>query len=224
MIANEGRINIPTITIGALLAASGFVINYLLERHNIFKVLGNSAYPISWADLFYPPFCVLLCLAGTVFIVGSALHRANARALLRYTAAIAIPLTILYTLLAFAMQFIQTGADRLGECPGLDEAAAASSVIPESKWRPGYPAVGCAVERRGIFLAYYNDITVYGVTDPVPQAIVLGKLREHYRQLHTHPVQVRFFQQENWSVRKGKNGTTFGSRGPEHPIRVANIG
>jgi hypothetical protein len=71
--------------------------------------------------------------------------------------ALLFPLIILYTLFAFGMQFIQTGADRLGECPGLEQAAASSNVIAESKWRPGRPALGCEVERRDVFLTYYKQ-------------------------------------------------------------------
>lgn len=119
------------------------------------------------------------------------------------------------------MQFIQPGADRLGECPGLDEAAASSNAIPKSKSRPDHPALGCAVERRGIFLSYYNDMSVHGVT--AAQRIVLDKVAEYYRHLHTHPVQVRFYEEENWSMRPS-NGATLDSRGPEKLIRVANIG
>lgn len=47
MVANEDGRYINTILIGALALASGFICNFLLERHNIFKVLENSAYPIS---------------------------------------------------------------------------------------------------------------------------------------------------------------------------------
>jgi len=144
--------------------------------------------------------------------------------MLLYAVAMAIPATVLYTLFAFAMQFVATGADRLSECAGLDQAASITNVIPESKVRPGFPAVGCAVERRGIFLSYYNDILVYGVTDPAAQQSVLDGIDQHYRQAHTHPVQVMFFERENWTVRQGRNGATFGSRGPEKLIRVANIG
>jgi hypothetical protein len=209
---------------GALLLAGGLAINYLLERYNVFKVWENSRYPISWADLFYPPLCVLLSLTGIVLGVGGAIYRLPTRRLLRRAFAIVIPLTVLYTLFAFAMQFIQTGADRLGECPGLDEAASSSNVIPVSKVRPGHAAVGCGVERRGILLSFYNDMSVYGVTDPAAQQRVLERVAEHYRQAHTHPVQVMFYEEVNWSVRQGKVGMTFGSRGPEKLIRVASVG
>ena len=211
------------IIVGALLLTSGLVLNYLLERHNIFKLWENSPYPISWADFFYPPLCVFLSQVGLV-LMGLGTFRTSAERMLLYAVAMAIPATVLYTLFAFAMQFVATGADRLSECAGLDQAASITNVIPESKVRPGFPAVGCAVERRGIFLSYYNDILVYGVTDPAAQQSVLDGIDQHYRQAHTHPVQVMFFERENWTVRQGRNGATFGSRGPEKLIRVANIG
>lgn len=89
---------------------------------------------------------------------------------------------------------------------------------------PDHAAVGCGVERRGILLSFYNDMSVYGVTDLAAQQRVLERVAEHYRQAHTHPVQVMFYEEENWSVRQGKNGVTFGSRGSEKLIRVASVG
>ena len=212
----------PMIT-GALLLAGGLTLNYLFERHNIFKMWENSRYPISLADVFYPPLCVFLSLTGIVLIV-LAILRTTIQRPLRFALASAIPSTILYTLFAFGMQFVATGADRLGECPGLDQAASNSNVIPESKVRPGQPAVGCSLERRGIFLSYYNYIKVYGVTDAAAQQLVLDRVAEHFRHADTHPVQVMFYEKENWTVRNGKNGVTFGSRGPEKLIRVVNMG
>ncbi len=213
-----------TIIIGVLLLASGPSLNYLFERNNVLAVWENSAYPVGWADLFYPPFCVFLSLTGIVLVIGGAVRRTTVRRLLRYAFAIVIPLTVLYTLFSFAMQSIQTGADRLGECPGLDQAASSSKVIPEAKWRPGHPAVACGVERRGIFFSYYNDIWVYGVTDEAKQQRVLDEIAEHFRQAHTHPVQVMFYENGTWSVRQGKGGATFGSGGHGKLIRIVNIG
>jgi hypothetical protein len=222
-ITNGIRSNTSPMILGVLLLASGLTLNYLFERHNIFKVGENSRYPISWADAFYPPICVFLAVTGIVLIV-LAILRTTIQRLLLYVFAIAIPLTVLYTLFAFAMQFVATGADRLGECPGLEQAASSSNVIPESKSRPGHPAVGCAVERRGMFLSYYNDLGIYGVTDAAAQQLVLDGVAAHLRQAHTHPVQVRFYEKENWTVRKGKNGVTVGLRGPETLIRVVDLG
>ena len=212
-----------TIIIGVLLLASGPILNYLFERHNIFKLWDNST-PVSWADVFYPPLCVFLSLTGIVLLVGGAMSRTSIRRPLKQVFAIVIPLTVLYTLFTFAMQFIQTGADRLGECPRLKEAASASNVIPASTWKPGRPAVGCEVERRGVFLSYYNYLSVYGVTDAAAQQRVLDGVAEQLRQAHTHPVQVMFYEKENWSVRQLENGRTFQSKVPSKLIRIVNIG
>jgi hypothetical protein len=208
---------------GLLLLIAGLILNYIFERHNIFKLWENSPLPISWADFFDPPICVLLTLTGIVLTLAGALRQNTIRRSFTYALVIAFPLTVLYTIFAFGMQFIATGADRLGECPGLDEAAASSNVIPESKWGTNHPAVGCAVERRGMFLSYYNDLGVYGVTDAVSQQHILDKLIEHYQQAHTHPVQVRFFEKENISIREGRNGAVFRSAGPVKLIRVVNV-
>jgi hypothetical protein len=70
--------------------------------------------------------------------------------------------------------------------------------------RPGQPAAGCAVERGECFSPNYNDIFVYGETDASEQRRVLDGLAEHFRQANTHPVQVMFYEKENWSVRQGK--------------------
>jgi hypothetical protein len=212
------------VLVGLLLLAGGLGLNYLFERHNVLKLWENSKYPISWADLFYPPLCVFLSLTGIVLAGSGAISRIPIRRLRRYAFVIVIPLTILYVVFTFAMQFMQTGSDSLGECTGLDQAAASSKVIPESKVTPGHPAVGCALERRGVFLTYYNDIFVYGVTDAAEQQGVLDGIAEQFRQAHTHPVQVMFYEKENWSERKLGNGTTLGSRGPEKLIRIVNIG
>ncbi len=203
--SNGDRSGSTPILIGVLLLASGLTMNYLFERHNVFKLWENST-PVSWADVFYPPLCVFLSLTGIVLAVGGAISRASIRRLLRRAFAIVIPLTILYTLFTFAMQFMQTGADRLGECPGLNQAASVSNVIPASTWGPGQPAVGCEVERRGIFLSYYNYLSVYGITDAAAQQRVLDGVAEQLRQAHTHPVQVMFHDKENWSVRQLENG------------------
>jgi hypothetical protein len=220
---NSNQSDRNTVIIGILLLVSGLTLNYLFERHNVLAVWENSDYPVAWADLFYPPLCVFLSLTGIVLVVGGGIRRTTIRRLLRYAFAIVMPITVLYTLFSFAVQSIQTGSDRLGECPGLDQAASSSKVIPEAEWRPGHPAVACGVERRGIFLSYYNHVWVYGVTDAAMQQRVLDGIAEHFRRAHTHPVQVMFYEKENWSVREARNGAS-GSGGRGKLIRVVNIG
>lgn len=206
--------NRVTVGIGVLLLASGLTLNYLFERHSLFGVRDH---------LFYPVLCFFLLLTGLVVSIGGVAC-GSIRRLLPYVFSIVVPLTILYIGFYVGMQFIQTGADRLGECPGLDQAAVTSNVIPESQSRPGLPAVGCGVERRGLFLAFYNRLTVWGVTDPAAQQKVLDQVAVYYRRADTHPIQVMFYEKENWTVRVRKNGIGPGSRGPEKLIRVVNIG
>lgn len=213
-----------SLKIGMILLAIGLVASYLLERYNIFTLWGNSRYAISWADLFYPPLCVLLSLTGLGLVIDGLTTHSLSRSELKFTLSFVIPLTLLYTLFVFAIQFIQTGADRLGECPGLEQAASSSNVIPQSKSLPDRKAVGCGVERRGIFLSYYNEMTIYRVTELGAQQQVLDKIADYYHQAHTHPVRVMFYREENWTVTPQKSGVLFGSRGPEKLIRVARIG
>lgn len=212
-----------SLVVGAALLVGGLLLDYLLERHNVFKVLENSPYPISLSDIVYPPICLLLALSGLVLLLAGSLGNNTFRGTFASAVAISIPITVLYSAFVFGMQFIATGADRLGECPGLDEAAVGSNVIPESLWRKG-PAMGCGVERRGIFLSPYNDIAVYGVTEKIDQKRVLDKLSDRYRSAHTHPVQVRFFEKENVFTRRGTNGAVFLKAGPVKLVRVVNIG
>jgi hypothetical protein len=216
-IASRSHSNRDSVMVGALLLLGGLVINYMFERHNAFAVWVNSAYPVSWMDLLYPPLCVFLCLMGIVFAVGGMISRSmTSRRLAQYGFAIAIPLTILYTIFAFAIQFMQTGADRLGECAGLEQAAISSRVIPDLRGRSRHPAVGCGIDRRGIFLSLFNNMRVYDVTDAASQQRVLDEIAAHSRNAHTHPVQVMFYENEN--------GATFGVVGPNRLIRVVNIG
>ena len=210
---------------GALLLAGGLTLNYVLERHNIFKMWENSDYPISWADLFYPPVCVLLCLTGIGLSLGGAFHGNTIRKSVTYSAAVALPLAAVYALFVFGMQFIATGADRLGECPGLDQAATNANVIPESLWWQGRAAVGCGVERRGIFLSSYNDVAIYGVTDARAQQLIVDEVAKHYQQAHTHPVQLRFLEREKVSTLEGKKGVIIRKKvGPSKLIRIVNVG
>ena len=216
-----GHIN-PRI-IGSILLAGGLILNYLLERHNVFVLWENSDYPVAWADLFYPPICVLMFLAGLVRLVRGEKYRAGLSQQLRYDVTVVVPLTVLYTLFMFVMQSVQTGSDRLGECGGLDEAASSSKMIPEARWSPGHAAVACGAQRRGMFLALYNQVWIYGVTDPTAQRLVLGRITEHYREARTHPVQVMFYEGSDWSSHR-QGSRIVGSSSRRRLLKVVNIG
>jgi hypothetical protein len=211
------------ITIGILLIPSALILNYLFERLSPFPI-GRWSYLLrDLLDLFYPTLCICLLLTGIVFVVGGVTGRTT-RQLRQTTFAVVIPLTILYTVFNFGMHFLETGADRLGECFGLEKAASDSNVIPESQRRPGNSSGGCGVRRRGMFLTYYNTVGIYGVTDAASQQRVLDRISEHYRQTRMHPVQVLFYEKENWSIRQGENGVIYRSGRPAKLIRVASIG
>jgi hypothetical protein len=214
-----------TIIVGAALLVSGLTLNYCLERRTVLAVWENSGYSVGWVDLIYPPICFFLSLAGSVLVVTGAISRVTIRQLLWYGFLIVIPLTILYTLWSFGMQFIATGADRLGECPGLYQAAMSTNLIPTSQWKPGYPSLGCEVQRRGMSLSYYNSVGVHGVTDAAQQQLILDRVAAYARQVHTHAVRVMFYEKEIWSVdRQTTNGTTSGKGSPSRLIRVVNVG
>jgi hypothetical protein len=83
-----------------------------------------------------------------VGITGLPLRRA-----LRAATLISVPMTILFVPFYVGVQFVQTGADRFGECTSLRQTAAASGVVPSSLSVPGQPAVFCSVEKRGMFLS-----------------------------------------------------------------------
>jgi hypothetical protein len=212
------------VLLGLLLLAVGLGPNYLFERYNGFQGLGEFAVSdIVGRRILSAVVCISVpnghchsrrrrdkpCYHSTIatacFRDCGSVHHSSHCVHLRHS-------------------LVATGADRLGECTGLDQAAASSNVIPESKVRPGHPAVGCARERRAIFLSYYNDIFVSGVTNTAEQQRVLDAVAEHFRQAQTHPVQVMFYEKENWSVRKRENGATFGSRAPQKLIQIVNLG
>jgi len=73
-------------------------------------------------------------------------------------------------------------------------------------------------------LSSYNDLAVYGVTEKESQQRVVDEVSEQYRQAHTHPVQIRFFDRENVITDKRANGVVFQKAGPTKLIRVVNIG
>ena len=135
---------------------------------------------------------------------------------------ISLLMTALYAVFYLGMQLVATGADRLGECNRLIEAVSTSHDIPDSIAVPGKPAVGCAVERYGILLSFYNDVSVSGVTDRAAQDRVLQGLSDYRKKARTHPIHVVFYEKENWVSLRGEK-STLGKRGPERMIRVATL-
>jgi len=181
-----------TVIAGIALLLGALGGNYLCERYAPLAILENSPYPVGLSDLIYPIICALFGFSGIVLILEYATAVSGCSFVRRM--AIILPPTLLYGFLVFAIQALQTGADEFGECPGLDQAATSSNVLPEAPWRPGSPAVACGVQRRGLFLAYYNQVRVWGVVDPDAQRAVREKLEQHCRRAYTHPTQVMFYR------------------------------
>jgi hypothetical protein len=211
---------------------TGLLLNYILEHHSFLPlgVLSPRLYLGGWLDsLLLPTVAFFLASTGIILFLVALARRSIHGNLLRdlfLAVLISIPLTGLYGVFYFGMQFLQSGSDVLGECSGLDQAAANSGDIPDSVSTPGRPSVGCAVERYGMFLSFYNDLIVHGVTNRTAQDRILGNLVKYRRQVSTHPVRVGFYESENWTPRhvdstgKGWGG---GERGPEKLIRIVTL-
>jgi hypothetical protein len=91
-IANkEERKRLSVMLISPILLIGGIILNIGFEHHNPLKLWENSPYPISWADLFYPPLCVFLCLTGLVLMIDGVLHANTTWRALAYSAAIQSP-------------------------------------------------------------------------------------------------------------------------------------
>jgi uncharacterized membrane protein HdeD (DUF308 family) len=132
-------------------------------------------------------------------------------------------LSVVFGLFYLAMQFVQTGADRTGQCGAFIQAADETGLIPKSIALAGRPAMGCGTERYGMLLSPYNDLSVWGVIDRKKQDQILHALSTFQRQNHTLPMRVSFFENENWTEHPDKNGGGWGVRGQEKLIRVVPL-
>jgi hypothetical protein len=196
-----------------------------LEEH-IFVRLGTKTalgYAGGWPNLFLPIAAFYVSLAGFILLLFGLKGRAGFNNLLA-TVVISLVLTAPYAAFYLGIQFIQTGADRLGECYGLNQAANSSNDIPTSIAFPERPAIGCSVERYGMFLAFYNDLNIKGVPNIGAQNRILDNLSKYRKAAHTHPIHVTFWEKENWTTwHNDKTGASGGSRGPENLLRVQTV-
>ncbi len=74
-----------------------------------------------------------------------------------------------------------------------------------------------------MFLSAYNDLSVYGVTKTADQNRLIKSLADYREQVHTSPILVSFYEKENWTERRSKNGAVWGKRGPERLLRVVTL-
>jgi hypothetical protein len=218
------------VLLGALLIVAGLSVNYVLEHHIFLKpgMLSPGGYLGSWPDVYLPSLAFLLTVSGAILLgFGLKRHISRGTSKWRFLPAflVAILLTIPYCAFYLGMQFISTGADRLGECAGLVQAANGSHDVPDSQSFPGEPAVGCALERYGMFLSYYNDLAVFGVTDSSAQTRVLQDLSDYREKFHTRPMHVAFYEKQNvMPLRFDKQGKSWGwQAGPAQLLRLATL-
>lgn len=135
----------PKVLCAALLVFAGLLLNYVLERHSFLPLgmLSPRLYLGGWLDVVVlPTSAFFLALAGIILVLVALVRRSIHGKLLRdllLALLISIPLAALYGAFYFGMQFLQTGADVLGECSGLDQAASSSGDIPDSVSTPGGP-------------------------------------------------------------------------------------
>jgi hypothetical protein len=132
---------------------------------------------------------------------------------------ISIFLSVLHFSYTAAVQFIQSGADRDGQCEGLTRAATASNDIPESPINAAWPAMGCAYELHGMLLSPYYLIRIYGVASEGAQERILKNLSSHHKEAGTHPLRIELYEKDYWVYRKD-GSLTKRERGPGKLLKV----
>jgi hypothetical protein len=218
-------------SISACLFVAGLLVNYIAERHSFMPLGAHSPESAwgGWLDVFVPVVAFYLGSTGLV-LFGLALQGRPTTGEFRsgfvQSLPISLPLTALYAIFFLGMQFFATGADRLGECPGLVRAAINSGEITEQfRYAPHGPAVGCGNQRYGMFLSTYNHVSMDGVTEWEAQEHVLRNLADYRKEFDTHPIRVMFYEKENWIAspidKESKGG---GLRwGPRNLLRVVTL-
>jgi hypothetical protein len=114
--------------------------------------------------------------------------------------------------------------DALNECQTIVADLEASISFPQSVSSPGNPALFCDKGVKGMFLTKFDRVNIYGVLDTNEQQVVIDRLKNAKRRLKTKPIQLEFFEKENWKTWSDpKTGRSGGDRGPETPIWQAVI-
>lgn len=217
--------------LGVFLICCGFLVNYLSESRaflNPGPVTPGSDVG-TWPDIILPNLAFFLVISGVVlFAIGVKRYVLPGSSQWRFWPAflVAILLTVPYGASYLATQFIASGNDQLGECPGLVQSVASSGVVTERFVQPPRGlAISCGNYKYGMFLSTFNDISIYGVTSFAAQERVLKVLRAYRRKTYTHPLHVAFYKKENWSpLRLDTAGRPWGGqRGPEDLLRVVTL-
>lgn len=171
---------------------------------------------------------VICALGGVVAILygATAIVRAcapnSSLTLLRVVRRVLFGAFIGWYLFSFLASAVQKSVD-LGHCHDLIDAAIQTNVIPQSVSSPGQAAAFCSMADYGILRSSYQVIETYSVPRD-QQGKVLAAVTATYHRVNGAPVQVVFYDRENWQVQRARDGKVIGgSRGPEKIQRVAVI-
>lgn len=199
--------------IATLLVFGGLALNYIAEG----QVFDN------WPDLFLPTGAFFLFVAGLIIFVNTWLRaRGHITSSPKFAVILAISLflSVLHFSYGAMLQFIQSGADRDGQCEGLTRAVTTSNDIPESPINAAWPALGCAYELHGMLLSPYYLIRIYGVASDNAQQRILKNLSAYHENVRTHALRIEFYEKDYWVYRK-EGGRTTRQRGPGKLLKVA---
>ena len=125
--------------------------------------------------------------------------------------------------IAYSYAFIMaTTADSedLAECQSLVSAVRDKHGIPLSVSQPGSPGIFCDLGVHFPFLRSYDNLFIYGVLDNREQDSILADVRRARNSASPRPIQVQFFDKENWKAWSDPaTGRSGGSRGKEISVR-----
>jgi hypothetical protein len=155
------------------------------------------------------------------------------RTLLKVIGTVLLVSYIGWGLFSFLASAFQKSGD-LGHCQDFIDAAVHTNAVPQSVSSPGQPAAFCSIAEYGILRSRYQVLETYGVPRD-QQSKVLTAVTAAHRRVHGPPVQVVFYQRENWRIGgpynadgtlADKDGTVIpgsATRGPEKIERVSVI-
>ena len=212
---------------------------------SIFLVIGGLllneipwySFPSRANDPWFPIVSFFLTVTGAAYLLDGLLQMSGRSGIIRAHVSglrtqmvilsvvwlISIPSTAAFGVFYAGMRFMQTGADRTGQCEGLYHVAGLTGLIPKSVVSPSKPAIGCGSERYGMFLSQYNNVTIFGVNDKVEQDRILNALSDYRVSDRISPIRVSFYEKENWSVSTLPSGVVLQTRLPEKLVRVATV-
>jgi len=203
--------SIKRTVVGLLLVPLGFAVGTWLAPIR----------PNLWWDAICSCGAVAAIVLGTLMVLQASVPTFPSAALQVIATASILLYFGWYALTVAVLAFHSSGS--WGHCDDLRQPAIQTGLIPQSVSQPNLPSVFCLVAEYGIFRSHYQVLEIYGVPRQ-GQATVLEAVRNTRLRLQTEPVQVLFYDRENWRTWSNpKNGASGGSRGPETVQRVVVI-